>query len=77
MELYGKYLVFGLNGFDIKNIILNAGNSGTLARLIGLLINNQIKLVGDKSLSRRDFTRVTEPLKCLVQILNQKIMVTY
>ena len=41
-----------------KNITINAGNSGTLARLIlGLLINsnNQIKLIGDKSLSKRDF----------------------
>ena len=49
-----------------KNIILNAGNSGTLARLIlGLLANykKKIKIIGDKSLSRRDFSRVTTPLK--------------
>ncbi len=57
------------NGFNIKKktkIFLNAGNSGTLGRLIlGLLINskNTIKLIGDKSLSKRDFTRVIEPLK--------------
>ncbi len=57
------------NGFDIKNkdkIYLNAGNSGTLARLIlGLLINskNQIILKGDKSLSKRDFSRIIQPLK--------------
>ncbi len=49
-----------------KNLILNAGNSGTLGRLIlGLLVNseNKIKLVGDKSLSKRDFYRITKPLK--------------
>ena len=57
------------NGFNIKKkskIFLNAGNSGTLGRLIlGLLINskNEIKLIGDKSLSKRDFSRVIEPLK--------------
>tara|TARA_Y100001970_G_scaffold271300_1_gene366334 strand:- start:941 stop:2254 length:1314 start_codon:yes stop_codon:yes gene_type:complete len=55
----------GLNDKFKKNIILNAGNSGTLGRLIlGLLVNtkNKIKLVGDNSLSRRDFSRVTKPL---------------
>ena len=49
-----------------KNLVLNAGNSGTLGRLIlGLLINykNNIKLIGDKSLSKRDFSRVSIPLK--------------
>ena len=57
------------NGFHIKKkgkILINAGNSGTLGRIIlGLLINskNKIKLVGDKSLSKRDFSRVIEPLK--------------
>ena len=58
----------GINGFNNnkKNIILNAGNSGTLARLImGLLVHtkNKIKLIGDKSLSKRDFERVINPLK--------------
>ena len=56
----------GLNGYKYKNnITLNAGNSGTLGRLImGLLIHskNKIKLVGDQSLSKRDFLRVTKPL---------------
>ena len=49
-----------------KNLSLNAGNSGTLGRLIlGLLIHSKvkIKLIGDKSLSKRDFSRVTVPLK--------------
>ncbi len=57
----------GVNGFNFKkNIVLNAGNSGTLGRLIlPLLIKSpyKIKLIGDKSLSKRDFSRVIEPLK--------------
>ena len=57
----------GLNGFKYKkNLILDAGNSGTLGRLImGLLIHSKkvIKLKGDKSLSKRDFFRVIKPLK--------------
>jgi len=56
----------GLNGFNYKkNITLDAGNSGTLARLlIGLLVHakEQIKITGDESLSNRDFLRVTKPL---------------
>jgi len=61
-KIYGK----GLNGYKYKkNLLINAKNSGTLGRLIlGLLINSSkpIKLIGDKSLSKRDFKRVTEPL---------------
>ena len=57
----------GLNGFIYKkNLTLNAGNSGTLGRLIlSLLIKSpyKIKIIGDKSLSKRDFSRVIEPLK--------------
>ena len=56
----------GLNFNNKKKLTLNAGNSGTLGRLIlGLLINSEksIKLIGDKSLSKRDFSRVTKPLK--------------
>ena len=57
----------GINSFKYKNnLTLNAGNSGTLGRLIlGLLIHSKkkVKLVGDKSLSKRDFSRVTNPLK--------------
>ena len=56
------------NGLKYKiknNLILNAGNSGTLGRLLlGLLVNSEkkIKLIGDKSLSKRDFKRIAEPL---------------
>ena len=57
----------GINGFKYKkNLTINAKNSGTLGRLIlGLLIKSpyKIKLIGDKSLSKRDFSRVTLPLK--------------
>ena len=57
----------GLNGFKYKNnLILDAGNSGTLGRLIlGLLVHSKknLKLIGDKSLSKRDFLRVTKPLE--------------
>ena len=61
-KIYGK----GINGYKYKKkLTLNAENSGTLGRLIlGLLINSpySIKLIGDKSLSKRDFTRITDPL---------------
>jgi len=57
----------GINGYKYKKkIILDAGNSGTLGRLIiGLLIhsNNNIKIIGDKSLSKRDFSRIIKPLE--------------
>ena len=61
-KIFGK----GINGYNYrKNITINAKNSGTLGRLIlGLLINTPfpVKIVGDKSLSRRDFKRVSDPL---------------
>jgi 3-phosphoshikimate 1-carboxyvinyltransferase len=64
---YCEVIGVGLNGYKFKNnTTLNAGNSGTLARLIlGFLVhsNRNIKLVGDKSLSKRDFKRVIKPLK--------------
>ena len=57
----------GLNGFKYKkNLVIDAKNSGTLGRLImGLLIDakTKIKIVGDKSLSKRDFYRIAEPLR--------------
>ena len=64
----GLFIIFGkgIDGYNFrKNTVINAGNSATLGRLIlGLIINSTktIKLVGDKSLSRRDFKRVTSPL---------------
>ena len=62
-EIYG----YGLNGFKPKNnITINAGNSGTFSRLIlSSLVKNEtnVKLIGDKSLSKRDFFRVIKPLR--------------
>jgi len=64
-EVYGN----GINGFKYKkNLTINARNSGTLGRLIlGLLIKSphKVKLIGDKSLSQRDFSRVAIPLEKL------------
>ena len=61
-EVSGK----GLNGYDYKkNIILNAGNSGTTARLICASVintNHHIKITGDESLRKRDMQRIIEPL---------------
>ncbi len=61
-KIFGK----GIDGYKYKKkITIDAKNSGTLGRLIiGLLINtdNKIKLIGDRSLSKRDFKRVTDPL---------------
>ena len=62
-EVFGN----GINGFNYKkNLKIDARNSGTLGRLIlGLLIKSpqKIKLIGDKSLSKRDFSRITLPLE--------------
>ena len=71
-EIYGK----GLNGFNFKNnTTINAGNSGTLARLIfGLLLNTKknVILKGDKSLSKRDFSRVIKPMRIFGQNIKSK-----
>ena len=62
-KIYGV----GVNGFKYKkNLVIDAQNSGTLGRLLtGLLINSPypIKIIGDKSLSKRDFNRIAQPLK--------------
>ncbi len=62
-EVYGE----GLFGYKYKkNLVLNAGNSGTTARLLcSTLIDAHfpIKIIGDKSLIKRDMSRVIKPLK--------------
>ena len=62
-EIFGN----GINNFKYKkNLTIDAKNSGTLGRLIlGLLIKSpkKIKIIGDESLSKRDFSRVTIPLE--------------
>ena len=61
-----KVFGMGIDGYKFrKNLTINAENSGTLGRLIlGILIKttNPIKIIGDKSLSKRDFQRVSDPL---------------
>ncbi len=61
-KIFGK----GIDGYKYKkNIVIDAKNSGTLGRLLlGLLINttHPIKIIGDKSLSKRDFKRISDPL---------------
>ena len=56
----------GLNSYIYKdNLTLNGNNSGTCVRLLtSLLINSskKIKIIGDKSLSKRDMKRIIEPL---------------
>ena len=70
--IYGK----GVNGYNYKkNLIINSKNSGTLGRLIlGFLINTnkKIKIIGDKSLSKRDFKRISDPLSKFGAIFNLK-----
>ncbi len=62
-EIQGK----GINNFRYKSgLVIDSKNSGTLGRLLlGLLVKSpvKIKIIGDKSLSKRDFSRVTLPLE--------------
>ena len=62
-EITGK----GLSGFNNKkNLTLNAGNSGTAARLLMAALvksKNTIKITGDNSLKKRDMGRIVEPLQ--------------
>jgi len=64
------YYVFGngLNSFKVKNKTtkIYGGNSATFLRLLsGLLVvyPKRFYLYGDQSMNKRDFLRVTEPLK--------------
>ena len=71
-KIYGK----GIDGYKYKkNLCINAQNSGTLGRLIlGILINTPfpIKLIGDRSLSKRDFKRISDPLSKFGAIFHLK-----
>jgi len=64
------YLIYGngLNSFKLKKKItkLYVGNSGTTARLLTGILSTQpgkFYLYGDKSMNKRDMSRVIEPLK--------------
>ena len=63
-KVYGN----GLNSFKVKKKItkIYVGNSGTSARLLSGLLStlpSKFYLYGDQSMNKRDFTRVTKPLK--------------
>tara|TARA_B100001123_G_scaffold449865_1_gene617198 strand:+ start:1682 stop:3025 length:1344 start_codon:yes stop_codon:yes gene_type:complete len=63
-EVYGN----GLGSFKIKKKLtkIYVGNSGTSARLLSGLLSTQpgkFYLYGDKSMNKRDFTRVKKPLE--------------
>ena len=73
-KIYGK----GLGSlFAKKNLTLNGNNSGTCVRLLtALLINSpkKIKIIGDKSLSKRDMKRIIEPLSKIGCIFYNKFI---
>ena len=62
-KIYGV----GIDGYKYrKGLTIDAQNSATLGRLLtGLLINSPhpIKIIGDESLSKRDFKRIAKPLR--------------
>ena len=66
----------GIDGYKYKKkLTIDAKNSGTLGRLIlGLLVNtsNPIRVIGDQSLSKRDFKRISDPLSKFGVILKLK-----
>ena len=69
-KIYGK----GLGGFSFKkNTTIDAGNSGTLARLIsGILAvqNFDSSITGDESLLQRPMRRIIDPLSDIGALIN-------
>lgn len=62
IRIYGT----GLRGFKEPNVVLNTGNSGTLARLISGVLSGQrffSVLTGDASLKSRPMDRIVKPLE--------------
>lgn len=61
-NVFGK----GLGGYRYKkNLLLDAGNSGTTARLLSATLidtKNTITITGDNSLRKRDMLRIIKPL---------------
>ena len=79
-HVYGN----GLGSFKTKNnLTINAGNSGTLARLLmGFLATypHKIKITGDKSLSKRPMGRIITPLEkfgCTFEPKDKKTLPIY
>ena len=64
---YCKIYGVGIDGYKYKKgLIIDSQNSATLGRLLcGILVKSPfpIKIIGDKSLSKRDFKRIAIPLK--------------
>ena len=65
-----KYIVHGngFKGLEKPSVNLNAGNSGTTARLLsGILVaqNFDSTIIGDNSLSKRPMDRLVKPLRLL------------
>ena len=64
-----NYLIYG-NGLGSfkkpKNNLLYTGNSGTLTRMLIAILGTQpdlkVKIIGDKSLNKRDMKRIIDPL---------------
>ena len=71
IEKQGKEVIVkgrGFKSFSKPSAFLDAGNSGTTARLIsGILAaqNFESVIIGDESLSRRPMERITKPLKLM------------
>lgn len=71
VEITGAEGVFEIHGRGFKNFKtpegrLDAGNSGTTARLLSGFLSNldfETTMIGDESLSRRPMKRIIEPLK--------------
>ena len=80
----GEYLVYGkgLGSFYAKkNTIINCGNSGTTARLLIALIsttpNIKVKIIGDKSLSKRSMKKLINLMKMFGATFLPKNKVTF
>ncbi|KUO59073.1 3-phosphoshikimate 1-carboxyvinyltransferase [bacterium BRH_c32] len=68
VEEYLEVIGRGINSFKAPSKQLDAGNSGTTARLLsGFLAaqNFDSELIGDESLSKRPMSRVANPLKLM------------
>ncbi|MCK9279055.1 MAG: 3-phosphoshikimate 1-carboxyvinyltransferase [Melioribacteraceae bacterium] len=64
LEVVGK----GINSFNAPSKQLDAGNSGTTARLLSGILSAQnfdSELIGDESLSKRPMSRVANPLRTM------------
>ena len=80
----GEYLVYGKglgSYYAKKNTIINCGNSGTTARLLISIIsttpNIKVKIIGDKSLSKRSMKKLIDLMKMFGATFFPKNKVTF